>query len=288
MALASAVFLAFSIVCVKIVSLHWGVIRLTTLRLVVSGMLVVIVAVVAGKTTLIFEVPKSVLGILLGAGVIVMVGHVLLVKAIELEDVSRVSPATTGLYILVSVVMSALFDDKSVSWQIMLGGLMVILGVFSLSISQHQDGSRLNYAASKASFVALGLATSVGVAWAIGVILMNEVVKHIEPIPATAIRVPFMALVLMGIAGLKGDVWRCDVSWRDLATVFLSGIFLGVSTLTFVAALKWSSPSVVVILNSTTPFFVATIAFTWLREKVNPQVVLGTLACFVGVCLTLF
>ena len=108
LALASAVFLAFSIVCVKVVTLRWSVIRLTTLRLVVSGILVVIVAMVAGQATLILEVSHNVLGILLGAGVVVMVGHVLLVKAIELEDVSRVSPAMTGLYIPVSVVLSAM------------------------------------------------------------------------------------------------------------------------------------------------------------------------------------
>lgn len=70
--------------------------------------------------------------------------------------------------------------------------------------------------------------------------------------------------------------------------VLLSGLLAGASTLTFVSALKWSTPATVVILNSTSPFFAVPLAFTWLHEGITRQVVLGTLACFGGVVLTLF
>jgi len=287
LALASAAFLGLSTALLKIVTPRVSVVYLTTLRMVGSALLVVVVTLAAGKAALITQVPMGVLGILLGAGVIVMAGHVLLVKAIALDDVSRVFPATTGLYILMSVVLSFLLAHEPVSWRAVLGGVMVLGGVYSLSIRRHRHWRLQDQAGSKSGLVALGLATVVGLAWAIGVLWMNEVVRHVEPIPATAIRVPFMALVLLGMAAATGNIrWR-SVSRQDLSVVCVCGLLGGASTLTFVAALEWSSPATVVILNSTAPFFVVPLAFTWLHERMTRQVVLGTMACFGGVVLTL-
>lgn len=50
-----------------------------------------------------------------------MIDHVILVKAIELDDVSRVLPVITGVYILLT--------DDSVSWETVLGGSVVLGGV---------------------------------------------------------------------------------------------------------------------------------------------------------------
>ena len=54
-----------------------------------------------------------------------MISHVFLVKAIELDDISRVLPATTGIYILLSVIFSILLADGGVSTLTIVGGRVV-------------------------------------------------------------------------------------------------------------------------------------------------------------------
>ena len=98
---------------------------LATLLLVIGALLTIVVASAAGKLTLILQVPLKTLGILLGDGAVMMVGHVLIVKAIVLDDVSRVFPTTTEFYILSSVVISVLLAHERVSWQSALGGFAV-------------------------------------------------------------------------------------------------------------------------------------------------------------------
>jgi drug/metabolite transporter (DMT)-like permease len=96
----------------------------------------------------------------------------------------------------------------------------------------------------------------------------------------------FMALILVGITSLTGDIRRSSKSRLDMSVAGVSGLLLGASTLTFTSALKWSSPATVVILNSTAPLFVVPVAITWLHERVTRRVAVGTVACFAGVVLT--
>jgi drug/metabolite transporter (DMT)-like permease len=287
LALASAVFLGFSTATAKSVTRRIGVINLTTTRIGVSAVLTIVVAAIVGEAPRIAQVPLNIWGILLGTAVIVLVGHIMLAKAITLDDVSRVSPAATGLYVLLSVVISAFLSDETVSLRTAVGGAMVLGGIYTLSIRQREERMGQKEKEWKSGLMALGLASAVGLSWAIGVFIMNEVVKQVEPVTATVIRVPFMALLILGMAAATGNIRRRESSKRDLAMVYASGLLIGASTLTFVSALKWSSPATVVILNSTAPFFVMPLAILWLHERFTRQVLFRTLVCFGGVVLTL-
>ena len=286
LALASAVFLGLSSALVKNLTPRVNAVYLVTLRLVTSALLAAGAAAAVGQLGVIAQMPLSTLGVLLGAAVIMMIGHVILVKAIELDDVSRVLPVTTGVYILLSVIFSILLTDDSVLLGTAIGGSVVLGGVFILSSGRHRGLGQRQQSRYRPSLMALGLASGTSLTWAIGVMVMDEVVNLVEPISAAAIRMSFMALLLLGITAVTGDIRSRSESGLDLSVACVSGLLLGASTLTFTSALKWSSPATVVILNSTAPLFVAPIAIIWLHEKVTRQVVVGTVACFAGVVLT--
>ena len=178
--------------------------------------------------------PQKTLIVLAGAAVVMMIGHVFLVKAIELDQ------------------------------------------------GRSQPGQALH----APGLMALGFASGTSLAWAIGVMVMDNVVNTVEPIPAAAIRISFMALILVGITAFTGDIRHRSRSRLDMSVAGVRGLLLGACTLTFTSALKWSSPATVVILNSTAPLFVVPIAITWLHERVTRRVAIGTVACFPGVVLT--
>lgn len=286
LALASAVFLGLSSALVKNLSPRVNAIYLAAIRLVISALLAVGAAAALGELAVIAQVPLSTLAVLLGAAVIMMIGHVILVKAIELDDVSRVLPVTTGVYILLSVIFSILLTDDSVSWGTVAGGSVVLGGVYLLSSKHRRGPGEQQQPHYRPGLLALGLASGTSLAWSIGVMVMDEVVNLVEPVPAAAIRMSFMALLLIGVTAFTGDIRRRSESGLDVSVACVSGLLLGASTLTFTSALKWSTPATVVILNSTAPLFVVPIAITWLHEKVTRQVAVGTVACFAGVVLT--
>ena len=96
-----------------------------------------------------------------------------------------------------------------------------------------------------------------------------------------------MTLIIMAILVYKRNIVVKGLSKLDLLVIFVSGLFLGGATLTFVGALKLSTPAIVVVLNCTSPFFVVPLAVIWLKEKITKQVILGMCACFFGVIMTL-
>ena len=287
LALSSAICIGFSNVFVKNVTPRFGTLYLTALRLAVSLVMAIAAGFIFSDMSTLFQMELKYFAVLLIAGLIMMIGHIALVKAISLDDVSRVAPATTGLYILACILVSILATDNKVSLWTALGGLLVLVGVYLIS---KNDGSKFtfrNIFSLRLKLHALIFASVTGLFWAIGAVFTDIVVDQVSPIPAAAIRLLFMTMVIMVVLAYKQSFVIKGLSKRDIFVIFVSGIFLGGATLTFIGALASTTPTIVVVLNSTYPFFVAPLAVIWLKENITRQVIIGMTACFLGVLTTL-
>lgn len=287
LALSSAICIGFSNVFVKNVTPRFGTLYLTALRLAVSLVMAIAAGFIFSDMSTLFQMELKYFAVLLIAGLIMMIGHIALVKAISLDDVSRVAPATTGLYILACILVSILATDNKVSLWTALGGLLVLVGVYFIS---KNDGSKFtfrNIFSLRLKLHALMFASVTGLFWAIGAVFTDIVVDQVSPIPAAAIRLLFMTMVIMVVLAYKQSFVIKGLSKRDIFVIFISGIFLGGATLTFIGALASTTPTIVVVLNSTYPFFVAPLAVMWLKENITRQVIIGMVACFLGVLTTL-
>lgn len=287
LALSSAICIGFSNVFVKNVTPRFGTLYLTALRLAVSLVMAIAAGFIFSDMSTLFQMELKYFAVLLIAGLIMMIGHIALVKAISLDDVSRVAPATTGLYILACILVSILATDNKVSLWTALGGLLVLVGVYLIS---KNDGSKFtfrNIFSLRLKLHALMFASVTGLFWAIGAVFTDIVVDQVSPIPAAAIRLLFMTMVIMVVLAYKQSFVIKGLSKRDIFVIFISGIFLGGATLTFIGALASTTPTIVVVLNSTYPFFVAPLAVMWLKENITRQVIIGMVACFLGVLTTL-
>ena len=287
LALSSAICIGFSNVFVKNVTPRFGTLYLTALRLVVSLVMAIAAGFIFSDMSTLLQMELKYLVVLLVAGLIMMIGHIALVKAISLDDVSRVAPATTGLYILACILVSILVTDNKVSWWTALGGLLVLVGVYLISKNDYSKFTFRNIFSLRLNLYALIFASVTGLFWAIGAVFTDIVVDQVSPIPAAAIRLLFMTMVIMVVLAYKQSFVIKGLSKRDIFVIFISGIFLGGATLTFIGALASTTPTIVVVLNSTYPFFVAPLAVMWLKENITRQVIIGMVACFLGVLMTL-
>ena len=287
LALSSAICIGFSNVFVKNVTPRFGTLYLTALRLAVSLVMAIAAGFIFSDMSTLFQMELKYFAVLLIAGLIMMIGHIALVKAISLDDVSRVAPATTGLYILACILVSILATDNKVSWWTALGGLLVLAGVYLISKNDDSKFTFRNIFSLRLKLHALMFASVTGLFWAIGAVFTDIVVDQVSPIPAAAIRLLFMTMVIMVVLAYKQSFVIKGLSKRDIFVIFISGIFLGGATLTFIGALASTTPTIVVVLNSTYPFFVAPLAVMWLKENITRQVIIGMVACFLGVLTTL-
>jgi drug/metabolite transporter (DMT)-like permease len=287
MALASAAFWAFGSALAKNVTSRMSAFYLSVIRYSFGALLTVVICAAAGQLLLIGETPARVLGILLGCSVVVMFGNVAFIRAIALDDVSRIFPLTNGLYIFLSVVASILFADEPVTWRTGAGGFLVLVGIYFLSTGGRRPTSEQPKKGMSLRVLAILMGTIAAVAWTVSLVGVSDAMKYVEALPANAIRMPFVALMLVGINSATGDFKRQRTTRHDFLVVAVSGLLAGASSLTFVAALKYASPATVAILNSTAPLFLAPTAYLFLKERPTVKVLIGTVICVGGVILTL-
>ena len=110
--------------------------------------------------------------------------------------------------------------------------------------------------------------------------------------------IPFDAWTLLFWRGLYGGLFIAGyIIWvhrRDTAAAFRAigraGLLVAacstVATICFINALQRTSVADVMVINATTPFFAAAIAWLWTGERESRVTLVASLAAFLGVVLT--
>jgi drug/metabolite transporter (DMT)-like permease len=110
--------------------------------------------------------------------------------------------------------------------------------------------------------------------------------------------IPLDAWTLLFWRGLYGGLFiACYIIWvhrRDTAAAFRAigraGLLVAacstVATICFINALRRTSVADVMVINATTPFFAAAIAWLWTGERESRVTLIASLAAFLGVVLT--
>ena len=289
-ALGSAVAWAFGTVLVKGPASRFSALYLSAFRTVASASLVLIVVLGTGQVGGIAHIPGWAIGLLLAGSLITVIGDVAFVRAIALDDMSRVFPVTTGLYILGSVGGSVIVAHEPVTWFTFGGGLLVIVSVSLIATARRPRAAdaQARAAQGRARVRALGLSVFAAILWAVSLLILDRAMTEAEALPAAAIRIPFIAIVLSSLAWARGDMGRYRrLERRDLIALGASGVLVGLSAILFTNAIKMSSAGLVSILSSTSPLFVVPVSFLVLKEPMTRSLVLGTVLCMVGIWLTM-
>jgi drug/metabolite transporter (DMT)-like permease len=219
---------------------------------------------------------------LLGSAAMAMFADASFVRALAVEDVSRVFTVSTSLYILISVIGSVLFAQEPFSVLVVLAGIAVLVGA-RLVIQPPQDQSRIGGRRHDPAF-ALWLSVVAAVLWSASLLVVAEAMESVEALTATAIRLPFMALALLSIAAVRSD-FREGLNARDARILAMSGVLVVGAMMLFLLSAKMSSAGTVAVLTSTSPIFVAPLAHFFLNERLTPRIATGTLTCMLGIWL---
>jgi drug/metabolite transporter (DMT)-like permease len=281
-ALASAAAWTLISLVVRALSAHFSLVSINVIRSALGGIvLAAAVLVWKGPWVLGAVTPESygylTISILFAVGL----GDTAFFESARLIGLA---PAMTlsMLYPLIAAGLARWLVDEPISARAAVGALVTLSGLAVIV------GDRAPAApeAVKQRPRGIALAILAAIAWAISVLLLKPPLRHLDPVTAQAIRLPIVtaALWLTPWAWSTGrDLRAHAVATRRLLIAL--GILTALSSVLFVAGLKYAAVGPATVLSSTAPLFALPVGRVAFGEQVTWRATAGAIMSVLGIAL---
>ncbi len=212
-------------------------------------------------------------------------GDTVFLKSLSFTHVSRAFPVGQCTFVLLTVIIAALFLSEPFSVINILGGALIIGGIYLITgVNCQPTTPGVRSAPSKGWFLTFCAA----LAWTSSAVVLKLGVSAFNPILTSAIR------TLAGAAALtifqyefrvpeESAVNRNKDFWKILLMV-LSGILgYGLSGMAYVIAMQRIGAGRTVLIVSLTPVFVLILSVLFLKERPTIRSLSGVISCVIGV-----
>jgi drug/metabolite transporter (DMT)-like permease len=293
-ALLAAALWSVSVTILTVQTRRIGAISVNAVRSLSAALFVLLLIPFAGGLGDLRDISASSAVAVVGSGVLAMgLGDSLYFASLPLLGVSRAVPISNGLYPLLALLIAAVWLDEKVTWLILLGTGLVIVGVSLLvgerspAVEGDGNGSHGGPAGATAGRWQRGLFVLIlaCVVWAISTAWLKAGLGDLDVIAVGIIRIVINALILLPVVGLVGG--RREIAgngMRNTAALAAAGVLgIGIGSLFYVFAVQEAGAGRTAVLTSTQPLFALPLAVLFLREKITPKVVLGTALCILGI-----
>ena len=277
---------ALSTIVIKGVSGRLSASFIMAVRTSCAAVLLVLAVLIFEPGLINLNWPAGTLVLLFGSMLIGGSGDLAFVRAVSIEDVSRVFTVSSALYILFSVAGSVVFAGEPFSLLLVAGGVAVLFGTRLVVVDPAKAAAdTAPPERARQPVRALQLAVAAAAMWSAALLMISDALKDVEPLTAAVLRLPFFAAVLLAGATLRGDMPVRSTSTVDLGTLALSGTLVLGSMVLFLTAADLAPAGPVAVLTSTGPIFAVPMAHFLLKERVTGRILGGTFACMVGIVL---
>jgi drug/metabolite transporter (DMT)-like permease len=285
--LASACLWAITNMLVKLEAHRLSVVAINAYRTTVGAALMLVIFLVSGDPARLTTASLPALAALLVSVVVGLVfGDTLNFRAMLLIGLARSFPIS-GSFPLFTLALAALFLQEPVGWREVLGCLVTLAGVMLVALPSAKDG-RLAVD-RRTNLVGVGLALAAAVLWAASSTIVKVGLTSIDAVAANAIRLPVAAVVLLVMVSRgapQPPLWR--LRGRTLAVVVATGLLgSGLSGFLWMYGVQEIGAARAAILSSTSPIFAAPLSVLFLKERLTPRILAGTLLSVAGIALIL-
>ena len=248
---------AMSTIAIKAVSGRLSASFIMAVRTAFAAVVLLIAVLIYDPGIIDLTLPASLMALLLGSMLLGGFGDLAFVRAVSIEDVSRVFTVSSALYILLSVAGAVIFMGEPFSILLVIGGIAVLFGTRLVVV----DPAASNPSSAnpddhpRQPILALQLAVIAAFLWSAALLTISDALEDVDPLTASALRLPFMAIVLLVMTTVRGDMHVRSVSRRDFGSLALSGSLVLSSMLLFLTAADLAPAGTVAVLSSTGPIF---------------------------------
>jgi transporter family protein len=188
-----------------------------------------------------------------------------------------------------TVVSSILFLSEQFSLLNIVGGALILSGLYLVTVFGYQPATRSLRSTNRKGLL---MAFAASLSWTVGAVILKISLTEMNALFAAAIRTLSAAVALTifqcGPWGPKPAPKVSPIGLKKWALIALSGMLgYGVGGIAYVLAMQRVGAGRTVLITSLTPVLVLILSIFFLKERPTRQSMIGTVICVVGVmCLS--
>jgi drug/metabolite transporter (DMT)-like permease len=278
-ALGSALFWAVTSVLVRRLGAVTSMVTINAVRISASGVLLLVLSFAGSAREELLAMTAVTLLLVVSSTVLAAgIGDSIFFECTRILGLGR-AMTLAMTYPLAAAAFAATVLGEAVTLQQVVGAVVTLAGlVLIVSVRDEGEGTHEREA--------LGVALSLFVAltWAASAILMKPAMRDLSPLTAQGLRLPIVAIFLWLTPWARAGVPALRRGGRDMVvSLLVLSALTAVSSLTWVAGLKYADVVVATVLSSTSPMFALVLGAMFLGERLTLAAVAGALLTVVGI-----
>ena len=268
-----------------------GPLRLNVIRSLSATVFICLLIPFAGAAGELRTVSTATVIAMVGSGILAIgLGDSLFFASLPVLGASLAVPLSSSVYPLLTFLVASVWLGETVTWAVLGGSLLIMAGIFLLLwratpvISPSVNVGRRSRFDWRGAVLLLMIAT---VFWTLSTAWLRAGSGDLGPVSAGVLRAGGTTLFLLpATLGMRRDSSTPRFAWGSVAWVAAAGILaVGIGSLFYIAAVQEAGAGRTAILTSTMPLFTLPLAVLFLRERVTPRIVAGTIIGIAGIWL---
>jgi DME family drug/metabolite transporter len=280
-ALGSAFMWALTSLLVRRLGATTSMMTVNAVRVGVSGVFLLALSF-AGTARLEIMAMSMTTFILIASSTVIAagIGDSIFFECVRILGLGRAMTLASS-YPLLAAGFAAMFLGEPITLRAMTGAVMTLAGLVLILGGHHEHGDRRGIRGQP-----VAAALFVAVLWALSAILMKPAMRDLSPLTAQGVRLPIVAMFLWATPWARAGVPSLRAAGRRVVVplVVLSAL-TAVSSLMWVAGLKYSNVMVATVLSSTSPMFAIALGAAFLGERLTPGAVAGAALTVAGIVI---
>ena len=183
------------------------------------------------------------------------------------------------IYPLMAAAFAAAFLGEPITLRSAAGAVTTLAGL-GLIVTARSDAGSTHEGQRRAVLLSFVVALT----WAASAIIMKPAMRELSPLTAQGVRLPLVAAFLWLMPWSRAGLPRLLAAGRPVvAPLTVLTALTAISSMTWIAGLKYSDVVVATVLSSTSPMFALGLGAMFLGERLSPAAVLGALLTIAGI-----
>ncbi|MFX1300191.1 MAG: DMT family transporter [Promethearchaeota archaeon] len=221
--------------------------------------------------------------IIFGAGL----GDLVYLTSQSRIGVSRAFPIAM-IFPIVTYFFSIIFLNEALRITRLAGALLAVIGVSLITREQAKQEtvseSMETEVRKRWDKIGIVLAIFAAFCWATATVILQIGLIGADPIDANLIRVTIGSLFLLPIFLISRNRGMPNPTKRASKIVLVAGFFgMGIGSLLYVLTVAFTGAAVTSVIAASAPLFALPFAVFYLKEKITPLILLGTLCTVLGI-----
>jgi len=277
-ALGAAVTWAATGLLVRSLVRELGSVAVNAVRSTVGGaILLVWVLVTAGAGAFAVASTRTLVLLALSIVAAIAIGDTVFFESTRVLGLGR-AMTISMTYPVGAAALAAAFLGEPITLPIAAGALLTLGGIVLIVAPWAERAPDERFAFGVAT------ATLASLAWAVSVVLVKAPLREMDAVTAQAIRLPLAALVLWATPWARaaaGGLGR--LGGAALTRLAALSVLTVLSSVLFVASVKYAGVAVAAVLSSTAPMFAIPLARVFFGERLSRPALLGAGVTVVGI-----